>query len=105
MPIPEEAASRIRLVVLDVDGVLTDGALYIGATEGGDRVELKRFDVQDGLGIKMMRKAGIEVAIVSGRVSAATDLRARELGPGRTVVTVICDSGLRYLNGDLYRNA
>ena len=80
MPIPEEAARRIRLVVLDVDGVLTDGALYIGATEAGDRVELKRFDVQDGLGIKMMSKAGIEVAIVSGRVSKATDLRARELG-------------------------
>ena len=79
MEIPEATARRIRLVVLDVDGVLTDGGLYIGLS-GGNEVELKRFDVQDGLGIRMMFNAGLHVAIVSGRVSAATDLRAAEFG-------------------------
>lgn len=78
MEIPEATARRIRLVVLDVDGVLTDGGVYIGLS-GNDEVELKRFDIQDGLGVRMMRNAGIHVAIVSGRVSAATDLRATEL--------------------------
>ena len=68
-------AGRIRLVVLDVDGVLTDGGVYVGARPGQDAIELKRFDIQDGLGIKMLRWAGIEVAIVSGRVSEATALR------------------------------
>ena len=80
MEIAEATARRIRLVVLDVDGVLTDGGLYIGETRGGEAVELKRFDVQDGIGVRMLHDAGIHVAIVSGRVSAATDLRAAELG-------------------------
>lgn len=80
MEIPEATARGIRLVVLDVDGVLTDGGLYVGATRGGEAVELKRFDVQDGIAVRMLRSAGIHVAIVSGRISAATDLRARELG-------------------------
>ena len=79
MEIPEATARRIRLVVLDVDGVLTDGGIYIGVSNG-DTAEFKRFDVQDGLGIRMMRNAGIHVAIVSGRVSEATYLRAAELG-------------------------
>ncbi len=78
--IDPQVARLIRLVVLDVDGVLTDGGVYIGARPGEDRIELKRFDVQDGLGIKMLRWAEIEVAIVSGRVSEATTLRAKELG-------------------------
>jgi 3-deoxy-D-manno-octulosonate 8-phosphate phosphatase (KDO 8-P phosphatase) len=69
-------AKRIGLVVLDVDGVLTDGGVYIGAAID---VELKRFDIQDGLGIRFLQWAGIEVAIVSGRVSHATTIRAREL--------------------------
>ena len=73
-------AGLIRLVVLDVDGVLTDGGIYVGARPGQDPIELKRFDIQDGLGVKMLRWAGIEVAIVSGRVSEATAWRARELG-------------------------
>ena len=79
-PIPAELARRIRLVVLDVDGVLTDGGLYLGATEGGERVELKRFDIQDGLGILMMQKAGLTVCIVTGRTSEAVRMRAEELG-------------------------
>ena len=70
----------IDLVVLDVDGVLTDGGIYVGALPGQTAIELKRFDIQDGLGIKMIRWAGIDVAIVSGRVSEATAYRAEELG-------------------------
>ena len=80
-PIPGELARRVELVILDVDGVLTDAGVYIGS--GGDSsapVELKRFDIQDGVGVKMLMWAGLEVAIVSGRVSQATTLRARELG-------------------------
>ncbi len=80
MTIPTATARRIRLVVLDVDGVLTDGGLYVGATRKGEAVELKRFDVQDGIGIKLMAKAGLHIAIVSGRFSQATGLRAAELG-------------------------
>jgi 3-deoxy-D-manno-octulosonate 8-phosphate phosphatase (KDO 8-P phosphatase) len=77
---PAERARNVRLVVLDVDGVLTDAGVYIGATAAGERVELKRFDIQDGLGIKFLQLAGVEVAVVSGRYSAATEERARELG-------------------------
>ncbi len=78
--IPPELARRIRLVVLDVDGVLTDAGVYLGATRDGTPVELKRFDIQDGLGVHLMRDAGIEVALLSGRPSEATRLRAEELG-------------------------
>jgi len=75
----EENARRIRLVVLDVDGVLTDGGVYIGALPSGESLEMKRFDIQDGLGVRLLQWAGIEVAVVSGRVSQATAIRAREL--------------------------
>src|SRR6266567_3104843 len=71
-------ARRLKLVGFDVDGVLTDGGVYIGRT-GDHAVEFKRFDVQDGLGIKLLRDAGIIVAVVSARTSDATELRAREL--------------------------
>ncbi|HET9947396.1 MAG TPA: hypothetical protein VFQ22_00590 [Longimicrobiales bacterium] len=79
-PIARELARRIRLVIFDADGVLTDAGVYIGATAAGEPLELKRFDIQDGIGIKMLVWAGLEAAIVSGRVSTATELRARELG-------------------------
>ena len=79
-PIPPELAERVRLVVFDVDGVLTDAGVYVGTTESGEAVELKRFDIQDGLGLKLLQWAGVEVVMVSGRVSAATESRARELG-------------------------
>jgi 3-deoxy-D-manno-octulosonate 8-phosphate phosphatase (KDO 8-P phosphatase) len=65
---------------LDVDGVLTDAGVYLGETSGGEAIELKRFDIQDGLGIRLLRESGIQVALVSGRLSAATTLRAHELG-------------------------
>jgi 3-deoxy-D-manno-octulosonate 8-phosphate phosphatase (KDO 8-P phosphatase) len=73
---PLGRARRIRLLVLDVDGVLTDGRLYFGAN--GE--ELKAFDVRDGAGLVAIQRAGIAVAIVSGRSSAAVERRAAELG-------------------------
>lgn len=72
-------ASGIRLVGLDVDGVLTDGGVYLGDVAGA-RMEFKRYDIQDGLGIKMLQKAGILVAIITGRVSESVALRGQELG-------------------------
>lgn len=71
-------ACRVRLVGLDVDGVLTDNGVYVGPV-AGERVELKRFDIQDGLGLVLLATAGIPVVWVSGRQSEATTLRAREL--------------------------
>ena len=73
-------ARAIRLVVLDVDGVLTDGGVYMGATADGTAVELKRYEITDQLGIKMLVWAGMEVVMVSGRTSPANRLRADELG-------------------------
>jgi 3-deoxy-D-manno-octulosonate 8-phosphate phosphatase (KDO 8-P phosphatase) len=72
-------ARSIRLVALDVDGVLTDGGIYLGAADGKP-VELKRYEIQDGLGIHFLQRAGVRVAIVTGRVSESVRLRAAELG-------------------------
>ncbi len=72
-------AARIKLVCFDVDGVLTDGGIYLGDA-GGTRLELKRYDIQDGLGIKMLQQAGLLTAIITGRVSESVALRAQELG-------------------------
>ena len=69
-------ASRLRLLVLDVDGVLTDGALYFGAR--GEM--LKAFHVRDGHGIKLLQAAGVQVAVISGRRSPAVLRRCRDLG-------------------------
>jgi 3-deoxy-D-manno-octulosonate 8-phosphate phosphatase (KDO 8-P phosphatase) len=71
-------ARRIRILGLDVDGVLTDNGIFVGPVDG-EVVELKRFDIQDGLGQVMMRTAGLPVVWVSGRHSEATSARAREL--------------------------
>ena len=67
---------RVRLLVLDVDGVMTDGRLYFDAQ--GEA--LKVFHVQDGLGLKQAMRAGIEVAVISGRSSPAVSARCSELG-------------------------
>jgi 3-deoxy-D-manno-octulosonate 8-phosphate phosphatase (KDO 8-P phosphatase) len=75
-----DAARRVGLVVLDVDGVLTDGGIWVGAGGDGRMVELKRFDITDQLGVKMMVWTGLPVALVSGRPSPATRLKAEELG-------------------------
>ena len=68
--------ARIELLILDVDGVLTDGRLYFGPR--GEA--LKVFHVRDGHGIKLLMAAGVQVAAFSGRRSAATLTRLRELG-------------------------
>ncbi|MDP1861060.1 MAG: HAD hydrolase family protein [Gemmatimonadaceae bacterium] len=75
----KEAAARVKFVGLDVDGVLTDGGIYLGDV-AGQRHEFKRYDIQDGLGIKMLQQAGIVVAIITGRVSESVAMRAAELG-------------------------
>lgn len=69
-------AARLKLLVLDVDGVLTDGALYFGAR--GE--QLKVFHVRDGHGVKLLQAAGMTVAVISGRKSSAVARRCRELG-------------------------
>lgn len=66
----------IRLLAMDVDGVLTDGKIIISSS--GD--EVKQFHVADGMGIFLARKAGLVVAIITGRSSLAVEKRARELG-------------------------
>ena len=71
-------AQRVRLLGLDVDGVLTDNGVYIGPV-GSGTVELKRFDIQDGLGLILLGSAGIPVVWISGRRSEATSVRAAEL--------------------------
>lgn len=98
MAIDGVQARGIELVILDVDGVLTDGGLYVGATESGEAIELKRFHVEDGLGVKFLASAGIHVAVVSGRVSEATRLRALEIGvhevhqdPGAHKLPIVLD--------------
>jgi 3-deoxy-D-manno-octulosonate 8-phosphate phosphatase (KDO 8-P phosphatase) len=67
--------AEVRLLVLDVDGVLTDGGLWYGPE--GELI--KRFDVRDGLGIRLLQRAGIEVALLSGGRGGATEVRARHL--------------------------
>jgi len=70
---------NIKLFVMDVDGVLSDG-IYIGENVStGGKIEFKRFSPKDGQAIKMMADAGIEVAIISARRSQAVEQRAREL--------------------------
>lgn len=65
----------IELFAMDVDGVLTDGSLYVSS----DGSETKRFSIIDGLGLVMLREAGVKIAWISGRGSEATDRRAEEL--------------------------
>jgi 3-deoxy-D-manno-octulosonate 8-phosphate phosphatase (KDO 8-P phosphatase) len=90
--IAPQVARRIKLVGLDVDGVLTDGGIYLGHADAkatgflqphgtySAPFELKRYDIQDGIGITFLKRAGIKVAIVTGRVSESVKMRARELG-------------------------
>lgn len=73
-------AKAIRLVSLDVDGVLTDGSIWVSADALGAQRDLRRFHALDGMGIRLMQRAGLVVALVSGKRSAAVRMRARELG-------------------------
>ena len=69
-------AARIKLIAFDIDGVMTDGGLHY--TDDGH--ELKTFNVQDGLGLKLLQRAGVELAIVTGRTSGVVAARAADLG-------------------------
>ena len=71
-----DKTKKIKLLILDVDGVMTDGSIILD----NDGNELKRFHVRDGHGIKMLARAGIETAIITGRKSSVVEVRARELG-------------------------
>lgn len=73
--LPDRAKS-IRLIVFDVDGIMTDGGLYL--SDSGE--EFKRFNSLDGHGLKMLRASGVEAAIITGRTSRCVELRAQNLG-------------------------
>jgi len=107
-----QRALSIKWLLLDVDGVLTDGKLYFG----NQGEELKAFNIQDGLGIKLLQRNGISVGIVTGRTSQLVANRARDLGiqivvQGRedklaAIQELISESGLRlnevaYMGDDL----
>ncbi len=79
-----ERARRVRLVALDVDGTLTDGSILVGP--GGEA--MKRFSVHDGFGLRLLREAGLELAIVTGRRSSIVETRAAELGIVRVAQAV-----------------
>lgn len=74
--VAEQKAAEVKLLLLDVDGVLTDGRLFF-SNEG---VEMKAFNTLDGHGIKMLRRSGVEVGIITGRKSALVEKRAKDLG-------------------------
>jgi 3-deoxy-D-manno-octulosonate 8-phosphate phosphatase (KDO 8-P phosphatase) len=71
----QKKAQSIRLLILDVDGVLTNGTIYYGT----DGIELKGFHIHDGMGIKLLQKAGIPVAIISGKNSEPVARRLQDL--------------------------
>lgn len=71
-----EKLKQIELLLLDVDGVMTDGRIIWDA----QGIETKFFNVKDGHGIKLVQRAGIQVGIITGRISPVVDLRAKELG-------------------------
>lgn len=77
-PLPEAVVTRarpLRLLVFDVDGVLTDGRVIIGADD-----DIKAFDIKDGHGMKMVQRSGVALGIITGRTSRAVERRAAELG-------------------------
>lgn len=69
-------AAKVRLAIFDVDGVMTDGKLYLGP----NGLELKTTSVRDGLGLKLLQRAGVEIAVISGRPSQALTVRLNDLG-------------------------
>ena len=71
-----EKAARIRLVIFDVDGVLTDGSLYLG----DDGQEYKAFNSLDGHGMKMLQDTGVQIGIITGRSSEVVRIRMKSLG-------------------------
>jgi 3-deoxy-D-manno-octulosonate 8-phosphate phosphatase (KDO 8-P phosphatase) len=73
---PRKALATVKLLILDVDGVLTDGRIILN--DQGE--ETKHFNAKDGHGLRMLMQAGVEVALISGRNAAAAKIRARDLG-------------------------
>ncbi len=71
-----ERAAQIKLVIFDVDGVLTDGSLFLG----DDGLEYKAFNSRDGHGMKMLQQSGVTVAIITGRTSKVVEYRMQSLG-------------------------
>ena len=67
--------NKIKMVISDIDGVWTDGSIYVGNKES----EIKKFNVNDGAGVALLRQSGMNLALISGRKSNATALRASEL--------------------------
>lgn len=83
-----EKLKEIRMLLVDVDGVMTDGRIIYD----GNGLETKFFNVKDGHGIKMLQRNGVEVGIITGRTSAVVDIRARELG-----ISIVYQGALRKL--------
>jgi 3-deoxy-D-manno-octulosonate 8-phosphate phosphatase (KDO 8-P phosphatase) len=73
-------AKKIRLLLMDVDGVLTDGHVYLQSFPDGTALEAKAFHSQDGAGLKLARDAGLRTGVITGRKSAAVERRAKEVG-------------------------
>lgn len=84
-----EKLKNISLLLLDVDGVMTDGGIIYDASG----LETKRFNVKDGHGIKMLQRHGVEVGIITGRTSIVVDNRARELG-----ITLVYQGSLKKID-------
>jgi 3-deoxy-D-manno-octulosonate 8-phosphate phosphatase (KDO 8-P phosphatase) len=78
------ALAALELLVIDVDGVLTDGGLWF---DSAGQLQ-KRFDVRDGLGIRLLQQAGLNLALLSGGVGGATEVRARQLGIAHCLVGI-----------------
>src|SRR6266849_1593263 len=74
----QQRAARVRLLLMDVDGVLTDGRLFNVPGPDGKMAETKGFDSQDGIALQWMNWYGIKTGLISGRVSPATDERAKQ---------------------------
>ena len=73
-------AARVRLLLMDVDGVMTDGTYWSQPDGNGGLAEIKAFDSQDGIALQWLRRFGIQAGVISGRVSVATEERARQAG-------------------------
>ena len=74
-----ELAAQVRLLLMDVDGVLTDGKLYNVPDANGNMVESKGFDSQDGIALQWLSWKGIQTGVISGRISPATEVRAKQV--------------------------
>src|SRR5580704_4664254 len=75
---PSELAAQVKLLLMDVDGVLTDGRLYNVPDAAGNMVETKGFDSQDGIALQWLGWKGLKTGVISGRVSPATETRAKQ---------------------------